>query len=190
MRYTMNMNFSALPGALGQYDAQAAIATFTDVRGLFAILAGIVVFLYGISVGKTRAILSLLSIYVAYALTVLFPSADWVRQFIPEDQRSLVLAGVFVVLYLAVFGVLNMSVLRRRLTLGELSIAKVLLISIVQIALLASVTVSLLPPELVNETLGVVQPYMGSRAALFGWAVFAVLILPFMREKSLPSSHR
>jgi hypothetical protein len=182
------MDMGALRAALQSYDLQAALATLTDVRGLFAILAGIVVFLYGISVGKTRAIM--LSIYVAYALTMLFPSAGWVEQFIPESERPLVLAGLFVFLYLAVFGVLNLSVLKRRLTMGELSIMKVVLISIVQIMLLASVTVSLLPSELVNETLGVVQPYLGGKGALFAWAVFAVLILPFMREKSRPSSHR
>jgi len=190
VRYTGGMDLGALRTALQSYDLQAALATFTDVRGLFAILSGIVVFLYGISVGKTRAIMSLLSIYVAYALTMLFPSAAWVQQFVPESERPLVLAGIFVFLYLAVFGVLNVSVLKRRLTLGEISIMKVLLISIVQIMLLASVTVSLLPTELVNETLGVVQPYLGGKGALFGWAVFAVLILPFMRGKARPLSHR
>lgn len=190
VRYTILMDFGALRQALQGYDLQAALATFTDARGLFAILAGMIVFLYGISVGKTRAIISLLSIYVAYALTTLFPSAGWVAQFIPEPQRSLVHAGIFVILYLVVFGLLNLSVLKRRLTLGEMSIPKVLLITIVQIALLATVTVSLLPHDLVNETLGAVQPYLTGRGALFGWFIFAVLILPFMREKSRPSSHR
>ncbi|HXV27175.1 MAG TPA: hypothetical protein VD862_04100 [Candidatus Paceibacterota bacterium] len=177
------MDWQALSEALKSYDLDALLLSATDVRGLFAVLAGVIVFLYGISVGKTRAILSLLSIYVAYALTLLFPSTQWLEQLAPENDRPLVLTGLFVVLYLAVFGLLNLSVLKRRLTLGELSIPKVLLVSVVQIGLLASVTVSLLPPELTNETLDILKPYLAGRGALFGWAVLAVVILPFMREK-------
>jgi hypothetical protein len=182
------MDLGALRAALQAYDLQAAIAAVTDVRGLFAILAGIIVLLYGMSVGKTRAIMSLLSIYVAYALTALMPSTASIERVIPEEQRPLVLAALFVILYLIVFAVLNMSVLKRRLTMGELSIVKVIFISIVQIILLASATISLLPPELVNETVGAMQPYLASRTAVFGWAVFAVAVLPFMREKRRSSS--
>ena len=160
----------------------AALASISDVRSLFALLVGIVVFLYGISVGKTRAIMSLLSIYVAYALTVLFPFRAWAEQFVSPDSRPLIPTGVFILSYLFVFGVLNLSILAKRLSLGEISIVKVLLISLVQIGILASMIASLLPLE-VTERFGTFAPYVTGGPILFGWTVFAVLILPFMREK-------
>jgi hypothetical protein len=160
----------------------AALASITDVRGLFALLVGIVVFLYGISIGKTRAILSLLSIYVAYALTVLYPFRVWTEQFMAPESRPLVPTAVFIVSYLFVFGILNLSVLRRRLSLGEISIPRVLVISTIQIGLLASMITSLLPSE-VTERFGQWRPYITGGPILFIWTVGAVLILPFMREK-------
>ena len=84
--------------------------------------------------------------------------------------------------YLFVFGVLNLSILAKRLSLGEISIIKVLIISLVQIGILASMIASLLPPE-VTDRFGAFQPYVTGGPILFGWTVFAVLILPFMREK-------
>lgn len=160
----------------------AALASITDVRGLFALLLGIIIFLYGISIGKTRAIVSLLSIYVAYALTVLFPFRAAVEQVVEPESRPLIPAGVFIVAYLFVFGALNLSILRRRLTLGEISISKVLIISLIQIGLMASIIASLLPAE-VTDRFGMLKPYLTGGPVLFGWTVFAVLILPFMREK-------
>lgn len=160
----------------------AALASISDVRGLLALLLGIGVFLYGISVGKTRAILSLLSVYIAYALTVLYPFRAWTEQFVAPESRPLIPTGVFIVSYLFVFGVLNLSVLRRRLSLGEISFVKVLIISVIQIGLMASMIASLLPGE-VTEQFGAWRPYILGGPVLFAWTVVAVLILPFMREK-------
>jgi hypothetical protein len=173
----------SFPSALPIPEALSAnLASITDVRGLFALLIGIIIFLYGISVGKSRAILSLLSIYVAYALTVLFPFRMQAEQFVAPESRPLIPTGVFIVSYLFVFGVLNLSVLRKRLSLGEISIPKVLVISAIQVGLLASMVASLLPAE-VTDRFGMFKPYITGGPILFGWTVFAVLVLPFMREK-------
>lgn len=160
----------------------ARLASITDVRGLFALLVGIVVFLYGISVGKTRAIVSLLSIYVAYALTVLFPFRAQVEGLVAPESRPLIPTGVFIVAYLFVFGVLNLSILSKRLSLGELSIAKVMVISVMQVGILITMIASLLPAE-VTDRFGMLKPYVTGGPILFGWTVLAVLVLPFMREK-------
>lgn len=173
----------AFPSALPIPEFLSAnLASITDVRGLFALLVGVIVFLYGISVGKTRAIVSLLSIYVAYAMTVLFPFREYAEQFVAPESRPLIPTGVFVLAYLFVFGVLNLSILSRRLSMGELSILKVMVISVVQIGILITMIASLLPAE-VTDTFGVLRPYVTGGPILFGWTVFAVLILPFMREK-------
>lgn len=160
----------------------ANLASITDVRGLLALLVGIIVFLYGISVGKTRAIVSLLSIYVAYALTVLFPFRAQVEQFVAPESRPLIPTGVFIVAYLFVFGVLNLSILSRRLSIGELSILRVLFVSVIQIGILITMIASLLPAE-VTDRFGMFRPYVTGGPILFGWTVVAVLMLPFLREK-------
>lgn len=163
------------------------MSTYTGPRGLFAILFAIVVFLYGISVGRTKALLSLLSIFVAYALVLLFPFRWWVERFVSESDRPLIPAALFIVMYLVVFLLMGLSALRVRLTMGELSVPKVLFISIVQLGLLASIAMSLLPEEVTSGTVGAWRPYLAGRYALFAWASVAVLLLPFMREKSTRS---
>lgn len=179
----MALSSISFPSALTiPENLSAALASITDVRSLFALLVGIVVFLYGISVGKTRAIVSLLSIYVAYAMTVLFPFRAWIEQFVSPESRPLIPTGVFIVAYLFVFGVLNLSILSKRLSLGEISIPKVLLISVVQIGILASMIASLLPAE-VTDRFGMLKPYITGGPILFGWTVLAVLMLPFLKEK-------
>lgn len=161
----------------------AALSSYTDTRGLFAILVAVVVLLYGVSVGRTKALLSLLSIFVAYTLVLTFPFDWWLERFVSEPDRPLIPAALFVVLYLVVFLLMGLSALRVRLTLGELSIPKVLLISVIQLGLLASIALSLLPESVTSSAVGAWRPYLASKYALFAWSAVAVLLLPFMREK-------
>jgi hypothetical protein len=152
-----------------------------EPRGLFALLALVALVLYGLSVGKTRALVSLLSIYVAYTLAVLFPFFERVQSKMPESAQAGVGAAVFLILYVLTFIALSHATTKGRLTLGEISVAKVAVISVVQLGLLASMTLSLIPAELAQKSFGSLLPYVSGKYALWAWAAVSLVIMPFMK---------
>ena len=154
-----------------------------DPKGLFALLAVVILVLYGLSVGRTRALVSLLSIYVAYMLAVLFPFLSRVTENLPQQYRSLSSVGLFIVLYGLTFMILSQSMLKGRLTLGEISLWQVSVISLVQIGLLASICVSLISIERGQQLLGPLYRWFGGQYPLWGWAVASLLIMPFMKVR-------
>jgi hypothetical protein len=151
-----------------------------DPKGLLALLAIVALILYGLSVGRTRALVSLLSIYVAYVITVLFPYIGWLTGKIPSSYQAMVGIGLFIALYGVTFGILSGSLLKGRLTLGEISLWQVVVISIVQIGLLASICLSLLSTEAGIRVMGPLYRWFGGQHALWAWAVASLLIMPFM----------
>ena len=153
-----------------------------DPKGLFVLLVVVTLVLYGLSVGRTRALVSLLSIYVAYMLAVLFPFLPWVIEKLPESSRSSGAVGLFIVLYALTFSILSRSMLKGRLTLGEISLWQVLVISLIQIGLLARICISLIPLERGQELLGPMYRWFGGQYPLWAWAVTSLLIMPFMRS--------
>ncbi len=152
------------------------VATIIDVvrapSGLFALFAVIALILYGISVGRTKALISLLSIYVAYVLTILFPFPS----FMPA-------AGIFLALYIIVFLILSRSLRRTRLTASDSSVWQVIVISIVQIGLLASIGASLMPDDIGQRYLGPLYAWFGGSKTLWIWAAASLVIMPFMRTR-------
>ncbi len=158
--------------------------TLRSPRGLFGALALVILVLYGLSVGRTKALISLLSIFVAYTLTVLFPFLDLVSGRLNDQIRPAAGVLLFLGLYILVFLLLTHSAMQARMTLGEISFWQVLVISVVQIGLLASIATSLIPPALAERSFGSLVPYLAGQRVLWGWAGAAVLILPFMRAKS------
>ena len=157
-----------------------------EPRGLFAAMVLVVLVLYGLSVGRTKALVSLLSIYVAYSLTVLFPFLDTLSGRLNDQVRPVAAVLLFLATYLVVFLLLSHSTMRTRMTLGEISFVQVLLISVVQIGLLSSISASLVPPTLAEHTFGSFLPYLAGQRVLWAWAAAAVVILPFLRTRRSP----
>jgi hypothetical protein len=168
------------------FDRFANLLNVSQLRNpniLFSAMALVVLVIYGLSVGKTKALVSLLAIYVAYMLTALFPFIDLVQKNLPEQLSLAAPALLFITMYLGVFLLLNHSLRRTRLTLGELSVSHVLLISVVQVGLLAAIGASLLPPDQINIWLGSLAPYFSNPLALFAWAAGSLLVLPLMKRR-------
>lgn len=161
-------------------DSFASISSLTGPHQLFAILLVLAVFLYGISVGKTRALLSLLGIYVAYMLTATFPYFDRIGSLIPTLDLYAIIIAAFFVFYVAVFFILNLSSLRR-LSAGEVSMWKVFLVSFFQVGFLSSIVISFVPQDQLPDNLQSFYKYIGTQQALFGWAIAALAILPLMK---------
>lgn len=160
-----------------------SISAFMGPKGLFGMLILVFIFLYGMSIGKTRALLSLLSIYVALTLTNLFPFLRELEKQAPANfQPYFVKAGMFLALYIISFIILRSSSLKR-LSMGELSIAKVLLVSVLQVGLIAAVIMSFMPEASGIRLLGPLYRFLGSPMALFVWLLGSLAILPLMKHQ-------
>jgi len=158
-------------------------ALLQDPRGLFALGAVVVLVLYGLSVGRTKALVSLLAIYVAYVLAVLFPFSGWLDAKVPDGARAGLPLTLFLTLYILVFLALSRSLSRSRLGLGEISLGQVLIISAVQVGLLTSIGSSLLPAAMTEQLFGPLRPYLAEPRALWGWAAASLLVLPLLRAR-------
>lgn len=154
-----------------------------DPKSLFALLIITVLILYGLSVGRTRALLSLLSIYIGYVLAVLFPFMPWISGHVAEAYRPYLGVAVFIILYGIVFLLISHSIRRTRLSLGEISFVQVVLISLVQIGLLCAILASLLPAATSQHLLGPLHRFVDGDRVLWVWAAASLLILPLMKAR-------
>lgn len=164
------------------------IQKFSSLRlgpeSLFGILIVVFLLLYGLSLGRTRALVSLLGIYIAYVLQAIFPYFselhDAVR-FSPEMYLTRV--ALFFVFYLTVFAILNKSLVKRRLTMNEFSIFWVSLISLLQLGILVSIVLNFIPVDRITIFPEYLLGYFAEQRALFFWLTAPVVILIMMRRE-------
>jgi len=150
---------------------------------LFIALVLIFLIIYGLSLGRTKALISLLGIYVALAFDATFPYLDQLHDFIRvtgEIYTTRVI--VFLLVYLLVFAILNNSFARGRLTLKESSVISVSIISLTQIGLLVAVITNIIPDDIVGKLPEYLSAYFASKEALFYWIIIPILVLIFMRK--------
>lgn len=151
---------------------------------LFGTLATVAISLYGLSIGKTKAIMSLLSIYVAFTFDRLFPYIDDIQKIAGESIESYwIRTGVFAIIYCLVFTVFSFSLIRKRLSSTEFSLFGIVMIGLLQMGFLISIFLSFLPETLAKEWTFSFYDYFGSRHALFLWAIAPLPILLFIKRK-------
>jgi len=157
---------------------------------LFGILVVVFLLLYGLSLGRTRALVSLLGIYIAYVLQAIFPyflELHDALRFSPEMYVTRI--ALFLVFYLTVFAILNRSLVKHRLTMKEFSIFWVSLISLLQLGILVSIVLNFIPVDKLTIFPEYLSGYFAEQRALFFWLTAPVLILIMMRrEKKSRSS--
>ncbi len=182
MQYNGDMGYlSALN--LGQYISSDFVGRLANGYGLFAILFLIITFLYSISIGRTRAMISLLSIYAAYTLTLLFPYSRQLQERLGTSIPTyLMQAGLFFVLYGIVLFILNDSI-RSRLSIGDIGPWEVLVMSILQIGLLSSIMMDFIPVEALPSGLALIIPYVVGSTARFLWAAASVAVFLFIKGR-------
>lgn len=151
---------------------------------LFGAFGAVALSLYGLSMGRTRAVLSLLSIYVAFVVIQLFPYLDKVDRIIDKPlEIHWLKIGVFLAAYVVIFIIFNFSFIRKRLSSAEFSLFGVILISLLQLGFLTSIIFSFLPEELVNKWSFSFYNYFGTQQALFAWAIVPLPVLLFLKNK-------
>ncbi|MBI5037188.1 MAG: hypothetical protein HZC01_00555 [Candidatus Kerfeldbacteria bacterium] len=163
------MLFSLIPTAFAQEAATTANASAQFMQNvdwtrptwdLFIILFFIVAaFLYGLSLGRDRIIVILISLYVSLALVDHAPFLnspalqDWLNNFL--GQFFVVQISAFLFIFIFLFVVITRSALMR--SIGSADTAgpwwQVLLFSVMHVGLLVSIILSYLPAETTNTVL-------------------------------------
>jgi len=152
--------------------------------GLFAILGLIFLLLYGLSLGRTRALISLLGIYIAYAIMSVFPYLDRLHDLIKvSPELYITRVGLFLFIYVIVFAVLNYSVVKSQLNMRDASFLSVSVISVLQLGLLITIITNIVPVSALKIPANFLylSDYFSTNDSLFYWFVAPILIVSFMK---------
>ena len=144
---------------------------------VFAIL------IVALSLGRSRMLLALLSMYAAAFLETNFIYFDKVREVIKNQSDYWLHIGLFFLIYIIIFAIINRSFLKHRLTLAESSVFAIILIAIVETGFLATILISYFPSDLLLKVSPKLLPYFATEKAQFWWAVIPILALLFSKKK-------
>lgn len=137
------------------------------LAGLFFVF----ILLYGLSLGRTRAVFSFLGIYIAYAVQSVFPYWDWLHETVKfSPQPYFTKVSFFLAVYFAVFLILNKSLAKNRLTITEASFFAVTIISLLQLGLLLIIVLGMLPLDIIARFVpAALAVYFITPPAVFFW---------------------
>lgn len=153
-------------------------------RWLFGIFGLVVLSLYGLSMGRTRAVLSLMSLYSAFVITKLFPYSDKIETLVAKPTEDYwIPVGLFLTTYIVIFIIFNFSFLKNRVASSEFSLFGVVLVSILQLGFLISIILSILPKDVSVSWSQNLYNYFGTPIALFFWAIAPLPALLFLKQK-------
>lgn len=165
---------------------QFGLSNLANPGILFSLLALVFVLLYCLSLGRTRALISLLSIYIAFVFQYTFPYYSNIFESVTFTQDpGLIRVGIFLLIYVAAFFILNRSLLKSRLSLDETSIFWVLIISVLQLGLLSSIILNTIPTLALPGVPTAFINYLATSQALFYWATVPLIVLLFIKSKKV-----
>ncbi len=172
---------SFIPG-LENLSAISSISGFGP-GWIFGALGAVAISIFGLSIGRTKAVISLLSIYVAFAFDKIFPYLKEVSNIIGDSFEEYWLRlGIFLTAYIVVFSVFNFSFIRKRISSNEYSLFGIIILSFLQLGFLASIIFSILPEELVLKWTFGFDDYLATSTALFFWALAPLPVLLFIKK--------
>ena len=150
------------------------------------LLGGLVVIflvLWGLSLGRTRAMISLLALYIAYAIESVFPYYDNIREAVSFTKDSgLIVLGFFLISYVAVFIALNGSLVKSRLTIKESSIVTVLIVSMLELGLIISIVMNIVSIGDYVDIPSNLTIYFDNVTALFYWLLAPIIFVIFIKK--------
>ncbi|MFH1142325.1 MAG: hypothetical protein ABIH67_01100 [Candidatus Uhrbacteria bacterium] len=146
---------------------------------LFFIIAALI---YGVSLGRDRIIIIILSIYVSLAIVNYAPFLNEFTTTININESFAFQITTFLGVFILLFFLLSQSALLR--TLGENATQgswwQVIIFSVLQAGLLASVTLSFLPDESINTFTEFTKQFFVSETARSVWVVLPILAMAFL----------
>lgn len=152
---------------------------------LFGLLVIVGFLVLALTLGRTRTLVSVLSLYVAFALQTIFPFFGWLmkQQSFANDLPTL-RVFVFLILYAVSFGLLNRSILKSRFNLSEASFLSVVLMGFVQLGFILSIILNLAPSfyNIADRIPYGLDAFLSGQRALFAWALVPILLLLFQKS--------
>ncbi len=146
---------------------------------LFFVAAALI---YGMSLGRDRIIVILVSIYMALAVLSFAPFITGFTATINVNESFALQITTFLAVFIVLFFFLSQSALLR--TLGHNATQgawwQVIVFSILQAGLLISVTLSFLPQESIDSFTEFTRQFFVSDAARSVWIIAPVLAMAFM----------
>ncbi len=165
-------------------DLLANVSWFTPTWDLFVILfLFVAAFLLGLTMGRNKIIILLISIYIAIVVINFFPFGDIFDK--PKTDENFVYPiAVFVVIVFVFFILLSNSALKKVLKKkGDKSVFWIILFSLFYISLFLSVVLSYFPGDLVDTFNPITQKVFMSEFAKFLWAIVPVLGMAVLRKR-------
>ncbi len=141
-------------------------------------------FIYGLSLGRDRIIVILVSIYVGLAIV---NSAPYIKDLANQARLDIFAfkATAFLGLFVLLFFLFSRSALLR--ALGSSGYAgswlQVIIFSFLHVGLLTSITLSFLPPESLTILMPITRTIFVSEPARFIWMVAPLLAMFLINEK-------
>lgn len=143
-------------------------------------------FIYGLSLGRERILIVLISIYMAFAV---ISAAPWFRSFSWQslgDNRAFIFpTAIFLASFILIFYWLSrsplLSALGQSQSPGEWW--QVILFSILHVGLLISITLSFLPPVAYGELAPLTRQLFTGSQTLFYWIIAPILALSLIKAK-------
>src|SRR3989338_2990291 len=170
---------------LPNFDNLSAISSISNFGPgwLFGILATVAISLFSLSIGRTRAVISLLSIYVAFVIDRIFPYFKEVDKIIGGSVEEYWLRiGAFLASYAIVFFVFNFSFIRKKLSSIDYSFFGIMILSVLQLGFIGSIMFNMFPRPLALEWSFGFYNYIATSTALFFWTIAPLPILLFIRK--------
>ena len=164
------------------------IAGLSNNNWMVPVFALFIIFLAGFTLGRSRIVIATFCIYAAYFIETHFPYFAQVREALKNVPAYWLHVGLFVILLMVIFGILNRSLLRRKLCVKDASIFQILLLAILNVGFLFSVIVSYLPPTVELGLPAEILRLFNTKTAQIVWAILPIVAVLFIRSKKEPST--
>jgi len=168
-----------------QFAAAFSLASLSwDILILFFLF--IVALLYGLTMGKNRIALTILSTYISFSIITVFPFGIF-ENIAGESRFFLVRSTVFIIFIAISFILLNRSffghLFRVSRALSNMSFPKIFLISIAQVGLFMSIFFSDILSGSGNDLSGLSRIMFTTQTAQVLWVIAPVLLLGIFKSK-------
>jgi len=142
----------------------------------------IATFLYGLTLGRARVVVQIVSSYMTMALLASAPFLDQIEARTPLNHTVFYLVA-FLVVFVILFLLLSRSAFHQHLSEGRGSWADVLILSVVQIGFLTSIVLSSMSGFALGHLSGITQTIFAKQPAPFIWTVLPIAALILIRGK-------
>jgi predicted neutral ceramidase superfamily lipid hydrolase len=150
---------------------------------LFIILFFVVAaFLYGLTLGRARVVVQIVSSYMTMAVLSAAPFLTSVETKTPFNHTVFYLVA-FLVIFVALFLLLSKSAFHQHLSEGRGGWLDVLILSIVQIGLVTTIVLGSMSENAVGHLSSITRRVFTGQPATFVWIILPIAALIFIKGK-------